>query len=148
MRFLLCLILSLTIAGCATALPPPPPAPFSSPPAPSAPRPDDFRKLGPDLRRHLLQRGRQALEAPDTVGEQLRPVPVVIQAHSDITDELERLGVRVRSAIQDGVVVITADVPPATIPSLLALAEVMTMELAQPVPPAEDDGGREAGGGD
>ncbi|MFQ5340177.1 MAG: hypothetical protein ACE5F6_01390 [Anaerolineae bacterium] len=164
MRILLYLALTLTVAGCVPALPSSPPAPLSSP-APNVPRPDDFRKLGPELRRYLLQRGRQALRPldkrrperveglgtpqaqdealrlPETLREQLRPIPVVIQAQRDITGTLEELGVRVRSVNQDGVVVITAEVPPAAIPRLLALPDLMTMELAQPVPPAEEDGG-------
>lgn len=135
-----------------------------SSPVPNVLRPEHIRKLGPDLRRHLLQRGRQALrpldelgasqaqdetlQLPEALAEQLRPVSVVIQAHSDVTADLERLGVRVRSVAQDGVVVITAEVPLAAIPSLLALPELMTMELAQPVPPAEDDEGRKTGGGE
>ena len=171
MRILLCLILGLTVAGCAPPLPPSQPAPLSSP-APNSPRPDDFRKLGPELRRHLLQRGRQALRPldkrrpergeglgtpqaqdealrlPETLREQLRPIPVVIQARRDISGTLEDFGVSVRSVTQDGVVVITAEVPPAAIPSLLALPELMTMELAQPVSPAGEDGGRKMEGGD
>lgn len=118
-----------------------------SSPVTDVPRPDDLRKLGPELRRHLLQRGRQALqqaqdgtlEAPEILKEQLRPITVVIQARRDITEDLKSYGVDVRSVARDGVVVITAEVPPAAIPGLLTLPELETIELAQPVPPAEGE---------
>ncbi|MFQ5854695.1 MAG: hypothetical protein ACE5LU_03495 [Anaerolineae bacterium] len=139
MRILLWLVLATTIAGCSAPLPAREPAAPMSSPVPNAPRADDFRKLGPELRRRLLQRGRQALEAPETLNEQLRPVTVVIQARRDITEELEDYGVRVRSVTQNAIVVITADVPPAAIPSLLTLPELETIELTQPVPPAGED---------
>jgi hypothetical protein len=97
-----------------------------------------------------LQRGREALrqaqdealQSPETLSEQLRPIPVVIQAHSDITEDLKSHGARVRSVTRDGVVIITAEVPPAAILGLLALPELKSIELAQPVPPAEGGGGR------
>ncbi len=133
---LLWLILGLSIAGCAAPLPPPVPAP-TSPPEANLPRPDDLRKVGPELRQHLLQRGRQLLEAPETLSEQLRPVTVVIQAHRDISDELEKRGGHVRSVTQNETVIITAEVPPAAIPGLLRLPDLETIDLAQPVPPAQ-----------
>lgn len=141
MRILLWLLLVMTIvAGCATPLPAQEMAAPMSSPVPTALRPEHIRKLGPDLRRHLLQEGRRALEAPETLSRELRPVTVVIRARGDITEDLESRGVKIRSVTQNDVVVITADVPPAVIPSLLMLPELETIELTQPVPPAEENG--------
>lgn len=136
---MLWVMLVATIAGCATA---PPARELAAPmasPVPAELHSEDIRKLGPDLRRHLLQQGRRVLEAPDTLSRELPLITVVIQAHRDITGELNNQGAKVRSVIQNEVVVITADVPPAAIPSLLSLPELETIELAQPVPPAEQD---------
>lgn len=136
MRFLLWVMLISAIVGCATPLPTEAPvAPMPSP-LPDFLKPEIVRKVGPDLRRHLLQRGRQALEAPESV----HPVTVVIQARRDITEELESQSAKVRSVTQNGVVVITADVPLTSIPDLLSLPDIETIELTQPVSPAEEDG--------
>lgn len=139
-RLLLWLVVTAVIVGCApssrhTA------APVSSP-GPSK----EFRKLGPELRRQLLQQGRPALETPELLNQQLHPITVVIRAHRDISEELESQGATVHSVTQNGAVVITADVPPAAIPSLLTLPELQAIELTQPVPPANGERRREKEG--
>lgn len=135
MRILLWLLLGVMIAGCSGPLSGQKLGPAA---ALSTPRPEEIRKLGPELRRHLLQEGRRALETPQLLGREMPPVAVVIQAHRDISKELEDHGATVRSVVHDGVVVITADVPPAAIPDLLRLPALKAIELTQPVPPARE----------
>lgn len=138
---ILWLLFAMAIAGCGTSLPAQEPAALGPSPVPSVIQAEELRKLGPSLRRHLIQRGRQALEAPEPLDQQLRPITVVIQARRDITEELETEGVNVRSVTKDGIVVITADVPLEVIPDLLALSDLKIIELSQPVPPAEQERG-------
>lgn len=136
MRYLLWIMLLFAIAGCGTALPTEmPTAPMPSP-IPDALKPENVRKVGPALRRHLLQRGQQVLEAQQSLDAQLESVTVIIQARRDISDELEKRSAAVRSVTPDGIYVITADVPLNAIPALLTLPDLEAIELTQPVSPA------------
>lgn len=139
LHLILWLLLAVAVAGCGTSLPAQEPAALMPSPVPSVIQTEELQKLGPSLRRHLIQRGRRALEAPESLDQQLRPITVVIQARRDITEELEAQDVNVRSVTKDGVVVITAEVPPEVIPDLLALPDLKIIELSQPVPPAKQD---------
>jgi hypothetical protein len=139
MWILFWLILSLAVAGCSTPLPAQAPAESMGSPASGKLSAEHIRKVGPELRRHLVLQSRRVLESPQFLN-QLPPIPVVIQARRDITQALESQGGRVRSVTRNGVVVITADVPPAAIPNLLVMPDLETIELTQPIPLTEKDG--------
>lgn len=103
------------------------------------PQPKDVTKMGPELRRLLFERGRKALERPQTLLKALERIPVTIRARRDITPELVKLGVHVRSVTSDDAVIIAADVPPAAIPAIIAMPEVQTIEATQPMPLAPEE---------
>lgn len=130
------LIVVIISIGCA-------PAQFDDGQAPRLPLITDIpaleqlEKVGPELRRHLVERGRLVLQTPTAAELQLRPVTVVIQARSDISPDLVRHGADIRSVTYDGTIIITADVPLAAIPGMLAVPGLEAIELAQPVPPAD-----------
>lgn len=114
------------------------PPPTVIPPS-GVPQPSDLTKMGPELRRLLLERGRQVLGESRSRREALERISVTIRARRDITPELIARGVEVRSVTSDDVAIITADVPPAAIPALIALPDLETIELTQPVPPASEE---------
>jgi len=95
--------------------------------------------MGPELRHLLLQRGRKVLEEPQTLLEALERIPVTIRAQRDITPDLVKLGVQIRSVTSDDEVIITADVPPAAIPAIIAMPAVQTIEATQPMPLAPEE---------
>ena len=140
-RLLLLLLLSGTVVACGTSggegFGPPPTVARPS----GVPRPTDVTKMGPELRRLLLERGRKALERPQTLRKALERIPVTIRAARDVTSDLVKLGVRVRSVTANDVVIIAADVPPAAIPAIIAMPDVQTIEATQPLPlaPEEND---------
>jgi hypothetical protein len=110
-------------------------------PIPSLPGQAELRKLGPTLRRNLLQQSQRAIQSPEMLSSELPLISVVIRASQDISQELESQGALIRSVTQNRVFIITADIPPAIILTLIKLRDVETIELAQPIPPAANDKG-------
>ncbi len=137
LAFLLAVI--LMSAACAVS-PAEKPGPLPTIATPSGlPQPSDLTKIGPELRRLLLQRGQQALEEPQRLPRILEYVSVTIRARRDISPELVVQGARVHSVVADEAVIITADVPVAAIPTLIALPDLETIEAAQPAAPASEE---------
>ena len=137
----LAFLLAVILMSAACAAPPaekPGSLPSDATPS-SLPQPTDLTKIGPELRRLLLQRGQEALEEPQRLPQILEHVSVTIRARRDISPELVVRGARVHSVVADEAVIITADVPVAAIPILIALPDLETIEAAQPVAPASEE---------